>query len=451
LTLKNLIYKRRINTMSNIGVNKKKNRCQPLILTAVAAIALAGGCAYPTYDDKEAFSVEEQHSVWQYLNIYSIYQERLPKSIGSMSPDDMFNRINDTLHGVRYTDYVDDWDSESSYTRFSYPVAFTSSTVYFYLPEFSYNALAFFKDNLEELKQYQNIIIDVRYNGGGLLDVTDTILGVFLPYNTAYIKMRERTYNDSKYAGETIEHEGRTKLYPALRNKKIAVLMNGWSASASEILAAGLKDGANAYLVGRQSYGKGIGQVIIPRGGKRKQLRITNLEISGLTNRTGQYHRIGIEPDSVPDQIKSYVDAHVPNASLRVEIQDWVEEAIQDTLAKNPDIDTSEYRQELTAEYERYFREPYYALKQLDPGFAFADDGGDDVDGDGGDDVDVVDDVDGDNGGGETAKRRAAALRDAKGIDKIAARIRGAKANWRPMGAVIVDEKDLPNIKLSDD
>jgi len=416
--------------MLNIDANKKKRRYKPLILTAVAAIALAGGCAYPTYDDKEAVLVEEQMSVWQYLNIYSIYQERLPKSVGSMRPDDMFDRIHDTLHSVRYTDYIDDWGSDSSRMEFSYKAQLTPYTVYFSIPGFTYEALAFFKNNIRVLGQYQNIIIDVRYNGGGYLDVTDTILGGFLPYNTAYIKKRERIYNDSKYAGETVEYDGRTKLHPALSNKKIAVLMNGWSASASEILAAGLKDGAGAYLVGSQSYGKGIGQVIITRGDKYKQLRITNLEISGLTERTGQYHRVGIESDPVPENIKSDVDAHVPNAELREEIENDVDEEVNDILSKNPGIDESEiqkYRQELVAEYEKYYREVYYALKLLEPGITFRDNSG------------------------RAKQQTAAALIDANGMENIAAKIHSAKARWRPMGAVIVNEKDLPKIQLSDD
>jgi len=436
--------------VSNICINQKRIKYKLLALTAMAALTVVGGCVYSTYDDKEAAVVEEQMSVWQYLKIYSIYHERLPKSPGSMTPEEMFGRIHDTLHGYRYTDYMEERPGGGIFdpnTEFEDPDTLTSSTVYFYLPEFSDVALDFFQMNLRTLARYRNIIIDVRYNGGGLLNVTDAILGELLPYNTAYIKNRYRQYNDKEHAGETVEDISRTMRNPSLRNKKIAVLMNEGSASASEILAAGLKDGMGAYLVGGQSYGKGIGQVIITRGDGSPQLRITFLEISGMSDRTGQYHRIGIKPDPVPPQTKSDVDAHIPSKKQRELMQLIIEEAVEEIRAEHPNISESaiqKYRKDLTAELERWFREPYYALKQLDPGFAFKDDGGD------GDDEDDIDDIDGVDIGG-TAKRRRAAIRNSNGMGKIASRIHSVKARWRPMGAVIVDEKDLPNIKPSND
>jgi len=427
-----------------------------LLLAAAAALALIGGCVYPPYDGGVDDPVEQQ-SVWQYLKVYSIFHERLPKTPGSMSPYDMFVAINDSLGGGRYTEYLDDrpgggvmFDPD---TKFDDPIELApSSTVYFYLPEFSDVALEFFNANLRKLSKYPNIIIDVRDNGGGLLNVTDAILGELLPYNTQYIKNRYRRYNSGKYAGETAEDISRTSVRrPQLldsdrRPKKIAVLMNGYSASASEILAAGLKDGADALLVGGKSYGKGIGQVIITRGDGRKRLSITFLEISGLTDRTGQYHKTGIEPDPVPKPIEDDVDAHIPNAKQRAAIQSEADRAVDTLRAKYPNIADSviqKYRKNLVIAFEKWFREPYYALKQLDPGFAFQDDGDDD--GDDGDDGDI-------NGGGETAKRNmTAAVRNAKIMGGTAARIYNARAKWRPIGAVVVDGKDLPNIELPDD
>jgi hypothetical protein len=437
-------------------MSKRQHQHQPLIrITAVIALILSTliccGCVYPTYDG-DVGKLEEQQSVWQYLKVYSIFHNRLPKTPGSMTPYDMFRAINDSLGGGRYTEYIDDRPGGGVMfdpnTEFEDPIELAPSTVYIGIPEFSDTALWVFKRGLRTLSRYSNIIIDVRYNGGGLLSVTDEILGEMLPKNTPYIKNRYRMYNSDKYRGEDAEDISRTSMNPTLRNKKIAVLMNRGSASASEILAAGLKDAADAYLVGSKSYGKGIGQVIITRGGGRKRLSITFLEISGLSERTGRYHKTGLEPDPVPDWAASYVDAHIPNARQREGIRIIVEEAIEKILAKNPNADESyiqEYRQELTEEYENWFREPYYALKQLDPGYVFPDDGGDGEEGE---------DIDDNNGGadGKMSKQRAAAvLKGAKGIDKIAMRIHSAKARWRPMGAVIIDEKDLPKIQLSDD
>jgi hypothetical protein len=429
---------------------QRQHQHQPLIrITAVIALILSTliycGCTYPIYDG-DSDALEEQQSVWQYLKVYSIFQDRLPKTPGSMTPYDMFIAINDSLGHGRYTEYMDDRPGGGVMfdpnTKFDDPEEITPSTVYIRIPEFSDTALWVFNRGLRTLSKYPNIIIDVRYNGGGYLNVTNAILSELLPYETPYIKTRYREYNRNKYAGETLEDMYSTsKKRPELLNKRIAVLMNGYSASASEILAAGLKDGANARLIGSTSYGKGIGQVIITRN-DRKRLSITFLEIRGLTDRTGYYHKIGIEPDPVPEEIKSYVDTHIPSVNQRVLIQIIVEGEIEDILKENPNADESylqEYRQELTEEYEKWFREPYYALKQLDQGFVFPDDGDD---GEGGEDVD-----DNKDGGKMSKQRIAAALKGAKGIDKIATRIRSAKTKWRPMGAVVIDEKDLPKIQ----
>jgi hypothetical protein len=364
------------------------------VFTAVAALALICGCVYPSYEGDE-FTLEEQQSVWQYLKVYSIYNGRLPNFAGSMTPYDMFRAINDSLGGGRYTEYVDDRPGGGAMfdpnTKFHDPQPLTadSSTMYFRLPEFSDTALEYFIINMRELSRYPNLIIDVRKNGGGLLSVTDSILGELLPYDTPYIKNRYRRYNNREYVGETTEDTSRTTTRnPHLLNrdgrpKRIAVLMNDRSASASEILAAGLKDAAGAYLIGGKSYGKGIGQVIINRDG-RKRISITFLEIRGLTERTGLYHRVGIEPDDVPPAVKG------------------------EALARWPDAGS------------QYVRELYYALKMLEPKVTLnPEEGGDAL---------------------------AAKLRD------VTAAVYGAgsaKAVWRPMGAVVVDERDLPikNIK----
>ncbi len=370
---------------------RHQHQHQLIITTAIAAIIC--GCVYPSYDGDEA-ALEEQHSVWQYLKVYSIYHDRLPNTSGpgSMTPYDMFDCIHDTLRGARYTEYVGYSGGRKMFdsnTKFHYPQPLTadSSTMYFRLPEFSDTALEYFNISLRELSRHPNLIIDVRDNGGGLLSVTEAILSELLPDSTPYINTRYREYNRNKYAGETLEEVSSTaKKYPELLKKKIAVLMNGYSASASEILAAGLKDAAGAYLVGSKSYGKGIGQFIIPRdepNRERKQLSITYKEIWGLTERTGKYHRVGIDPDQVPREIFN--------------------EAVAQWGAGAGSL---------------YVRELYYALKMLDSSVTLN-------------------------------PELAAKLRDV--TTTVYGGAGAAKAAWRPVGAVIVNEKDLPWMRLSDE
>ena len=103
----------------------------------------------------------------------------------------------------------------------------------------------------EELKKFDeekinNLIIDVRYNSGGYLQSTTDILELFLNKNELMFSL--------EYKKDTIKYKaeiGTDKKY------NIVVLINGASASASEVLASSLKDNGKATIIGSTSYGKG--------------------------------------------------------------------------------------------------------------------------------------------------------------------------------------------------
>ncbi|MCL2218809.1 MAG: S41 family peptidase [Chitinispirillia bacterium] len=280
-----------------------------LALTLSAVLFFA--CLYDVYDG-DSDRLEEQQSVWQYLNVYSIFQERLPPAAGNLTPEDMFRAINDSLGGTRYTEYMDNRPGGGAIppgNPIDTPIQLTDKTVYFYLDAFYSEGGKSFKVFADYLARFDNIIIDLRYNGGGLLSVCDAMLGEMLPNNTEYIQYHRRFYDSDALTGYTMIDKPRTSnRHPMLLNKNISVLVNGWSASASEIMAAGLKDKAGAYIIGSPTYGKGIGQVVITRPG-RSRLSITSMEISGLTERTGKYHKIGLQPDEVPHEIYTVMDS----------------------------------------------------------------------------------------------------------------------------------------------
>jgi carboxyl-terminal processing protease len=100
------------------------------------------------------------------------------------------------------------------------------------------------------------VILDLRTNPGGLLESAIEIASRFLPENSVVVSIKER--------------EGapdiRRTLPGRYRNLKIpiVVLINGSSASASEILAGALRDHKVAMLIGEPSYGKGLVQTVIP-------------------------------------------------------------------------------------------------------------------------------------------------------------------------------------------
>jgi hypothetical protein len=295
------------------------------IIRCAAAAALIvlvwQGCSrYPV--DTSGRDLPELESVWQYLTTYSIWQDSIPLAqdpFAFSTPEQLLASVNDTLHSpANYTIYdsthlprngtvsaVSAGTADSAVHLFRE----TNSTVRLQITGFKEDTTyPAFKNGVPLLAQYANIIVDLRNNGGGSIDAVDSIIEYFLPVNTPYIRASYRRYNSDSRTAETVPWEQWITKHahtPSLAGKRLAVLINGGSASASEILAAGLKDGRTlattgdtTLLVGETSYGKGMGQIIVSRTylGKR-DIMITFLRLKGLSARTGEYHRKGIAPD----------------------------------------------------------------------------------------------------------------------------------------------------------
>ena len=159
----------------------------------------------------------------------------------------------------------------------------------------------------DKLKGY---ILDLRNNPGGLLDQAISVSDTFLQ------------------RGEIVSTRGRnneeTQRFNArpgdmLKSKPIIVLVNGGSASASEIVAGALQDHKRATVLGTRSFGKGSVQTIIPLGSGNGALRLTTARYYTPSGRSIQAK--GITPDievlqDVPDELKSRTDTR-GEASLR--------------------------------------------------------------------------------------------------------------------------------------
>lgn len=100
------------------------------------------------------------------------------------------------------------------------------------------------------------IVLDLRGNGGGLLEQAIDILGNFLPKGTEVLKTRGKDKGMEKIYKTT-----KNPIYPDI---PLAVLIDGGSASASEITAGALQDLDRAVLIGSRSYGKGLVQSTRP-------------------------------------------------------------------------------------------------------------------------------------------------------------------------------------------
>ncbi len=163
---------------------------------------------------------------------------------------------------------------------------------YVRLSTFNEKTLPGLEDALAKLRRESSgrlsgLVLDLRNNPGGLLDQAIGVSDMFLD------------------GGEVVSTRGRDPLdiqrYNARRGDAIAglpivVLINGGSASASEIVAGALQDRQRASLVGTQSFGKGSVQTVIPlNGGRDGALRLTTAKYYTPSGRSIQGE--GIVPD----------------------------------------------------------------------------------------------------------------------------------------------------------
>jgi carboxyl-terminal processing protease len=150
-----------------------------------------------------------------------------------------------------------------------------------------------------KLKGY---IVDLRNNPGGLLDQAISVSDTFLDQGSIVLTR-----------GRNLEETQRSNARPGdlADGKQLVVLINGGSASASEIVAGALQDHHRATIIGTRSFGKGSVQTIIPLG-SNGALRLTTARYYTPSGRSIQAK--GIEPEAVveeelPDDLKQKAEA----------------------------------------------------------------------------------------------------------------------------------------------
>jgi carboxyl-terminal processing protease len=159
----------------------------------------------------------------------------------------------------------------------------------------------------DKIKGY---VLDMRNNPGGLLDQAISV-------SDAFLDRGEIVSTRGRNAEETQRFSARSG--DLTKGKPIIVLVNGGSASASEIVAGALQDHKRATLIGTRSFGKGSVQTIIPLGAGNGALRLTTARYYTPAGRSIQAK--GITPDievlqDVPEELKARTDTK-GEASLR--------------------------------------------------------------------------------------------------------------------------------------
>lgn len=186
---------------------------------------------------------------------------------------------------------------------------------YIYINVFAANTDVQFIDTLEELEDegIDSLIIDLRDNTGGHLSSVENIMSDFFDKSHVIYQIKDKSKTTKYYSTGD-----KTREYP------IAVLVNGNSASASELLTAALKEEYGATVVGKTTYGKGTVQEV--------QTTNTGIEYKlttkqWLTPEGNWINEVGIEPDIDIELSKNYFTN--PSDDSDNQLQAAIEELIK--------------------------------------------------------------------------------------------------------------------------
>ncbi len=187
---------------------------------------------------------------------------------------------------------------------------------YIRITQFNEQATAGLKKAIADISaqdgdKLKGFILDLRNNPGGLLDQAISI-------SNAFLNRGEIVSTRGRNADETQRFTARPG-GDLTKGKPVIVLVNGGSASASEIVAGALQDHKRATMIGTRSFGKGSVQTIIPLGSGNGALRLTTARYFTPSGRSIQAK--GIVPDievlqDVPEELKARADT-TSEATLR--------------------------------------------------------------------------------------------------------------------------------------
>lgn len=161
-------------------------------------------------------------------------------------------------------------------------------------------------DNSDQIK---GIMLDLRANPGGSLDASIRVASQFIPKGTPILHIQRRGYPIRSISSSGNQH----------RQLPMVVLVDNWSASASEIVAGALKDQKRAQLIGNHTFGKDLIQEVkkLP-GGTGATITIASYLTSGKVN----IHKRGVLPDytvEIPGAMDLLLKEGKPDAFLKMQ------------------------------------------------------------------------------------------------------------------------------------
>ena len=196
---------------------------------------------------------------------------------------------------------------------------------------------------IEKENQIKGYVLDVRSNPGGLLTQAVKVTDIFLERGEI-VSTRGRDKKDIR--------RYRAKKSDRTNGKPLVVIIDGGSASASEIVAGALQDHKRAIIIGTQSFGKGSVQTIIP-------FQVSNSDnLTGIRLTTARYYTPsgesiqgkGIVPDIIIEQgeFESFNYKRFSESDLKDSLDKNNEEELED----NEDNELSEFQKRLELDYQ---------------------------------------------------------------------------------------------------
>ncbi len=163
-----------------------------------------------------------------------------------------------------------------------------NNIAYIQIDSFDANVASSFEEQITSLinNGATGIIIDLRNNGGGIVDEATGIADLFLDKGETILITKSKKENN--------EEETKSERDPIVNDIPVVILVNEATASASEILAGALKDNYGATIIGKQTYGKGVIQTLYTLT-DGSGIKITTEEY--YTPNHNQINEVGITPD----------------------------------------------------------------------------------------------------------------------------------------------------------
>lgn len=229
--------------------------------------------------------------------------DKILKIDGQVYTGEQLNEASDYMRGEEGTDVTlsirkakDNSEQELTLTRRKIIIETVASKMldngigYLNISQFTENVSSNVKEHLDNLSNegMKSLIIDLRNNPGGILDEAVNISSMFI--DTDEIVTYTLDKNGKRNEFKSTDFLGDGQKY----TMDIVILVNGGSASASEVLTGALKDYGKAYVIGEKTYGKGIVQSVMSVG----MNNVLSVTISRYYSPNGVcIHGTGIEPD----------------------------------------------------------------------------------------------------------------------------------------------------------